>query len=43
MCTEPSAFGAVSLWEEDEFPFAAKALTSIEQVDAQGRVTVLDL
>ena len=34
MCTEPSAFGAVSLWEEDEFPFAAKALTSIEQVDA---------
>ncbi len=33
MCTEPSAFGAVSLWEEDEFPFAAKVLSSIQQVD----------
>jgi uroporphyrinogen decarboxylase len=33
MCTEPSAFGAVSMWEEDEFPFANKVLTTIEQVD----------
>ena len=24
MCTEPSAFGAVSVWEENEFPFAKK-------------------
>jgi uroporphyrinogen-III decarboxylase len=26
MCTEPSAFGAVSIWEEDEFPFAKRVL-----------------
>jgi uroporphyrinogen-III decarboxylase len=28
MCTEPSAFGAVSVWEENEFPFAKKAIQS---------------
>jgi uroporphyrinogen-III decarboxylase len=33
MCTEPSAFGSVSLWEEDAFPFSAKVITSIQQVD----------
>jgi uroporphyrinogen decarboxylase len=26
MCTEPSAFGAVSVWEENEFPFAKKII-----------------
>lgn len=33
MCTEPSAFGAVSLWGENEFPFAMKVLRSPEDVD----------
>ncbi len=33
MCTEPSAFGAVSVWEEDEFPFAKKVLHSVSDVD----------
>lgn len=33
MCTEPSAFGAVSTWTENEFPFAQKILHSVEQVD----------
>ncbi|MBN2242911.1 MAG: uroporphyrinogen decarboxylase [Acidobacteria bacterium] len=28
MCTEPSAFGAVSVWEENEFPFAKKIIRS---------------
>ncbi len=28
MCTEPSAFGAVSVWEENEFPFARKVIQS---------------
>jgi uroporphyrinogen-III decarboxylase len=28
MCTEPSAFGAVSIWEENEFPFARRVLHS---------------
>lgn len=28
MCTEPSAFGAVSVWEENEFPFAKKVIHS---------------
>lgn len=35
MCTEPSAFGAVPVWEEDDFPFARKsifALTDIERL-----------
>jgi uroporphyrinogen-III decarboxylase len=33
MCTEPSAFGAVSMWEEDEFPFAKRVLHSVGDVD----------
>ena len=33
MCTEPSAFGAVSTWEEDEFPFAKKVLRSAAEVE----------
>ncbi len=33
MCTEPSAFGAVSVWEENEFPFAKPILRSVEDVD----------
>jgi uroporphyrinogen-III decarboxylase len=28
MCTEPSAFGAVSIWEENDFPFARRMLHS---------------
>src|ERR1051326_4032272 len=34
MCTEPSAFGAVSQWEENEFPFAGKVLHSPQDVDS---------
>ena len=33
MCTEPSAFGAVSMWGEDEFPFAKKVLRSPAEVE----------
>jgi uroporphyrinogen decarboxylase len=33
MCTEPSAFGAVSEWEQNEFPFAKKMLRSPEEVE----------
>jgi uroporphyrinogen decarboxylase len=33
MCTEPSAFGAVSIWEEDQFPFAKKVLHSAAEVE----------
>jgi len=33
MCTEPSAFGAVSMWEENEFPFAKKILRSPQEVE----------
>jgi uroporphyrinogen-III decarboxylase len=33
MCTEPSAFGAVSMWEEDEFPFARRVLHSVREVE----------
>ena len=33
MCTEPSAFGAVSMWGEDEFPFAKKVLHSPSEVE----------
>ncbi|MGO8757650.1 MAG: uroporphyrinogen decarboxylase family protein [Terracidiphilus sp.] len=33
MCTEPSAFGAVSLWGENEFPFAMKVMRSPSEVD----------
>ena len=32
MCTEPSAFGAVPLWNENTFPFARKALHSPDDV-----------
>jgi uroporphyrinogen decarboxylase len=34
MCTEPSAFGAVSVWEENEFPFANRVLRSPREVEA---------
>jgi uroporphyrinogen decarboxylase len=33
MCTEPSAFGSVSMWGEDEFPFAKKVLHSASEVE----------
>jgi uroporphyrinogen decarboxylase len=33
MCTEPSAFGSVCMWGEDEFPFAKKILLSPAEVD----------
>ncbi len=33
MCTEPSAFGSVSIWGEDEFPFAKKVLLSSADVE----------
>jgi uroporphyrinogen decarboxylase len=33
MCTEPSAFGSVSIWGEDEFPFAKKVLQSSTDVE----------
>ena len=33
MCTEPSAFGAVSMWGEDEFPFAQKVLHAPAEVE----------
>jgi uroporphyrinogen decarboxylase len=33
MCTEPSAFGSVSIWGEDDFPFARKVLLSPADVD----------
>lgn len=33
MCTEPSAFGAVSMWTENEFPFAKRVLRSPSDVD----------
>lgn len=32
MCTEPSAFGAVTLWGQDEFPFPKKALRSTDDI-----------
>jgi uroporphyrinogen decarboxylase len=34
MCTEPSAFGSIPVWEENEFPFTKKVLHSIADVDA---------
>ena len=37
MCTEPSAFGAVSIWEEDEFPFAKRVLHSAVEVERLDR------
>jgi uroporphyrinogen decarboxylase len=33
MCTEPSAFGSVCMWGEDEFPFAGKVLRSPSDVE----------
>ncbi len=33
MCTEPSAFGARCIFPKDEFPFAEKILSGIEQAD----------
>jgi uroporphyrinogen decarboxylase len=33
MCTEPSAFGARCIFGKDEFPFAEKILSGIEQID----------
>jgi uroporphyrinogen-III decarboxylase len=33
MCTEPSAFGAVSIWEENDFPFAKRILRSAAEVE----------
>ena len=33
MCTEPSAFGSVSLWGENDFPFAKKVLRSPSEVE----------
>lgn len=33
MCTEPSAFGSVSIWGENEFPFAKKVLCSPREIE----------
>jgi uroporphyrinogen-III decarboxylase len=33
MCTEPSAFGSTSIWEENQFPFAKKILRSASDVE----------
>jgi uroporphyrinogen decarboxylase len=33
MCTEPSAFGSVCIWGENEFPFAKKVLLSPSDVE----------
>ncbi len=32
MCTEPSAFGAKSIWPENDFPFAARMLADYDDV-----------
>jgi uroporphyrinogen decarboxylase len=32
MCTEPSAFGAKCIWQENEFPFAERVLGSLDDV-----------
>ncbi len=34
MCTEPSAFGSVAVWEENEFPFTKKVIESISDIDS---------
>lgn len=34
MCTEPSAFGAKSIFHLNEFPFAEKVITDVSQIDA---------
>ncbi len=33
MCTEPSAFGSVPIWDEDKFPFAKKVLRSAAEAE----------
>jgi len=33
MCTEPSAFGAKSVFQQNEFPFAEKVINSSEDID----------
>jgi uroporphyrinogen decarboxylase len=33
MCTEPSAFGSISIWGENEFPFAKKVLLAPSDVE----------
>jgi uroporphyrinogen-III decarboxylase len=33
MCTEPSAFGSIPVWGEDEFPFATRVLRSLEDIE----------
>jgi uroporphyrinogen decarboxylase len=33
MCTEPSAFGAKSIFHANEFPFAEKVITDLAQID----------
>jgi len=40
MCTEPSAFGSVGVWEPDEFPFARPVFTTIEAADRLERPDV---
>ena len=40
MCTEPSAFGSVSMFGEDEFPFAKKVLRSPAEVERLERPDV---
>ena len=34
MCTEPSAFGAKSIFHANEFPFAEKVITDVAQIDS---------
>ncbi|OHB62481.1 MAG: uroporphyrinogen decarboxylase [Planctomycetes bacterium RBG_13_46_10] len=34
MCTEPSAFGAKCIWQENELPFAEKIITDIQEINA---------
>jgi len=33
MCTEPSAFGSIPVWGENEFPFATRVLRSLEDIE----------
>jgi uroporphyrinogen decarboxylase len=33
MCTEPSAFGSLPVWGENEFPFASRVLRSPEDIE----------
>jgi len=36
MCTEPSAFGAKSVWQRNDLPFAKKVIDKIEDIDQLG-------